>query len=214
MNDTTIWQLFAQVGWTMVPIYLCSLFVVAVAIRKALDFRAAKLTEVAWFDEVVRHVKHGDSVKAARVAREVSHPAGAVVSGYLSAMEEHPAEAEAETQRLGLEQAATLERNMRPLAITAEIAPLLGLLGTVVGMVELFMGIELQQSGSMGMATLSGGIWKALLTTAAGLTVAVPALAVHAYFSSRIDRFKLQLTTMVQRLRYAHGSAAQRGEAR
>ena len=80
----------------------------------------------------------------------------------------------------------------------------LGLLGTVVGMVELFQGIQGQQTGSMAMEALSGGIWKALLTTAAGLTVAVPALAVHAYLTSRVARFRVQLTTIVQRLRYAY----------
>ena len=99
---------------------------------------------------------------------------------------------------------------MRPLALCAEIAPLLGLLGTVVGMVELFQGIQGQQTGSMAMEALSGGIWKALLTTAAGLTVAVPALSVHAYLTSRVARFRVQLTTVVQRLRYAYPSSAPR----
>lgn len=205
MKSMTIWELFQQVGWTMVPIYLCSLFVVAVAVRKWLDFRAAALDDTAWFEETVRHIEAGDRSGAERHAREAQHPAGRVISGLLRAAEENPEAVDAETQRLGLEQAASLEKNLRPLSLTAEIAPLLGLLGTVVGMVELFMGIEMQSSGAMGMATLSGGIWKALLTTAAGLTVAVPALAVHAWFSSLVDRFKLQMTSMVQRMRYAIG---------
>ena len=63
----------------------------------------------------------------------------------------------------------------------------------------------------MVMSALSGGIWKALLTTAAGLTVAVPALALHAFFSSKVDRFRIQLTTIVQRVRYA-ASLRDRGQ--
>ncbi len=206
MQSATLWQLLQQVGWTMVPIYLLSIFVVAVAIRKLLDLRSARIEDTQWFEAVLRELREGRLDDARRRAETSRHLAGPVIAGTLRALDEQPEEADNEARRLGLEQVARLERNMSPLALAAEIAPLLGLLGTVIGMVELFMGIEGQQSGDMNMGLLSGGIWKALLTTAAGLTVAVPALAVHAYLGSRVQRFRNQLTSFVQRVRYAHGA--------
>ena len=204
MDSMSLWQLLLQVGWTMVPIYLCSVFVVMLTVRKLLDFRAARLPEIGWLEAVASNLEDGEIEAASRAASATVHPAGGVAVAFIKASSHRPEQADAEAQRAGLEAISKLERNMRPLALLAEIAPLLGLLGTVVGMVELFQGIQGQQNGSMAMEALSGGIWKALLTTAAGLTVAVPALAVHAFLSSRVDRFRVQLTTVVQRLRYAY----------
>lgn len=203
MQEQNLWELLADVGWTMVPIYVCSVFVVMLTVRKLIDFTTARLQDMRWLEGVVTQLEQHDLDAAQRLAQDTPHPAGRVAAAFIKARAEKPAQADAEAQRAGLEAIAGLERNMRPLALCAEIAPLLGLLGTVVGMVELFQGIQGQQTGAMAMEALSGGIWKALLTTAAGLTVAVPALAVHAYLSSRVVRFRVQLTTLVQRLRYA-----------
>lgn len=204
MDANSIGELLGHAGWTMAPLYVCSVLAMLVAIRKALDFRAANLEDESWVQPVVNALSEGAASRGVDLARKSRHPAGRVAATLIEALEHNPDQADAETQRVGMEEVATLERNQRPLALIAEIAPLLGLLGTVVGMVELFAGISEQQaSGSMVMAALSGGIWKALLTTAAGLTVAVPSLAAHAYFSSRVDRFRVQLTSIVQRVRYA-----------
>jgi len=210
MQEQNLWELLAEVGWTMVPIYVCSVFVVMLTIRKVLDFTAARLADVRWLDAVIASLHERDLESAQQAAAATRHPAGAVAEAFIHAMADKPEQADDEARRAGLEAVAGLERNMRPLALCAEIAPLLGLLGTVVGMVELFQGIQGQQTGSMAMEALSGGIWKALLTTAAGLTVAVPALSVHAYLTSRVGRFRVQLTTIVQRLRYAYPSPEQR----
>lgn len=203
MESTSIGALLQDAGWTMAPLYVCSVLAIVVGTRKALDVQAAKLGDESWVQPVLNKLADGESLPAMDTARKSGHPAGRVVGTLIEALENNPEQAEAETHRVGLEEVAKLERNQRPLALIAEVAPLLGLLGTVVGMVELFAGISEQQaSGSMVMSALSGGIWKALLTTAAGLTIAVPTLAMHAYFSSRIDRFRVQLSSIVQRVRY------------
>lgn len=204
MDADSIGALLQQAGWTMAPLYVCSVLALLVGARKALDLRAARLKDDSWVQPVLNALNEGAAMRAVELSRKSGHPAGRVAATLIEALEHNPSQAEAETQRVGMEEVATLERNQRPLALIAEVAPLLGLLGTVVGMVELFQGISAQQaSGSMIMSALSGGIWKALLTTAAGLTIAVPTLAAHAYFSSRIERFRVQLTSIVQRVRYA-----------
>ncbi len=204
MDANSIGALLQQAGWTMAPLYLCSVLAIMVAARKFLDLRAARLRDESWVQPVLNALNEGGAMRATELARKSGHPAGRVAATLIEALQHNPGQAEAETGRVGMEEVANLERNQRPLALIAEIAPLLGLLGTVVGMVELFAGIsEAQASGSMVMAALSGGIWKALLTTAAGLSIAVPTLAAHAYISSRVDRFRVQLTSIVQRVRYA-----------
>jgi biopolymer transport protein ExbB len=76
---------------------------------------------------------------------------------------------------------------MKVLEVIATVAPLVGLLGTVVGMVEAFQAMELAGS-NVNPAVLSGGIWKALLTTAAGLIVAIPAFIAHSWFERKTER--------------------------
>ena len=215
VSSSSIGGILLQAGWAMAPLYVCSVLAMIVAARKALDLRAAGLRNESWVQPVLNALSEGAAIRAVDLAHEGGHPAGRVAATLIEALERNPEQAEAETQRVGMEEVAKLERNQRPLALIAEIAPLLGLLGTVVGMVELFGGISVQQaSGSMVMAALSGGIWKALLTTAAGLTIAVPTLAAHAYFSSRIDRFRIQLTSIVQRVRYVATTRSPGEEAR
>ena len=81
-----------------------------------------------------------------------------------------------------------LEKYLQLLSTIAHICPLLGILGTVSGMIELFSDIQ-SQAGVIGPGELAGGIWEALITTAAGLAVAIPSLLAHNYFVSRVDGF-------------------------
>jgi biopolymer transport protein ExbB len=78
------------------------------------------------------------------------------------------------------------------LATIGSIAPLLGLLGTVLGMIKAFMVIQ-QMGGKVNAAVLAGGIWEAMLTTALGLTVALPTMVAHSYLAARVDKYEAQL---------------------
>lgn len=84
-----------------------------------------------------------------------------------------------------------------------QVAPLLGLLGTVLGMIDLFTGFQQGGNSNINLTELSAGIWKALITTAAGLTIAVPTLAAHSYLSSRVDNVRFELSDLIQRILYA-----------
>lgn len=93
---------------------------------------------------------------------------------------------EAEAQLLGNQEVEAMNRHVRVLELVAMISPLLGLLGTVLGMIESFQQLDLA-GGSANASVLAGGIWRALLTTAAGLLVAIPAAVAAALFSARIE---------------------------
>lgn len=93
---------------------------------------------------------------------------------------------------VGTKEVRELERYLPALATVANIAPLLGLLGTVTGMIKAFMVIQ-ELGGKVNGAVLAGGIWEALLTTALGLAVALPTLVAYNYFVSRVNDFAAQM---------------------
>lgn len=107
--------------------------------------------------------------------------------------------AEAETERVARNLLARARGGLRPLELIATIAPLLGLLGTVLGMIAAFQA--LQQAGARAdPATLAGGIWEALLTTAAGMAVAIPASMALSWFESVVDRLRLEMEDAATRI--------------
>lgn len=204
-TDMSLAELLAQGGWAMVPIYACSVIGLGVFFAKLFQVRTVTLDDRRIFDAVLEQLRIGDLEGAKRAVRDALHPMGRVLSAVVHAADEQPAMAEREAKRVGSLELARLERHLPLLAFLAQIAPLLGLLGTVVGMVELFMSLQGSTHGNLAIGDLAGGIWKALLTTAAGLCVAVPILAAHAFLAGRIDMIRLQLSDLVQRTLYASG---------
>lgn len=106
---------------------------------------------------------------------------------------------------LGNAEVAGMARGMRLLDLVGMIAPLLGLLGTVLGMIQSFRSLELAE-GAANASILAGGIWQALLTTAAGLIVAIPALVGASYLSGRVEAGTLQIERVIQRASVAMAS--------
>lgn len=106
---------------------------------------------------------------------------------------------EEEALRQAREQIEALRGGMRALELIAAVAPLLGLLGTVFGMIDAFRALE-QAGSQVDPALLSGGIWEALLTTAAGLSVAIPALAAFHWFDRTLERLRFLLEDRLARL--------------
>ncbi len=126
-------------------------------------------------------------------------PLGRVLAATGRALVTRPRRAEAEATRVATAELAALEYGLGGLAFIAQVAPLFGLLGTVLGMVDLFSGME-AAGEAVDTATLSAGIWKALLTTAAGLMIAIPALGGHAWLTSRVDLLRGHMEQGIGRL--------------
>jgi biopolymer transport protein ExbB len=102
-------------------------------------------------------------------------------------------------ERLGNVELERLRRHLRTLEVIAAVSPLLGLLGTVLGMIQSFQDLELA-GGAANASVLAGGIWQALLTTAAGLTVAIPAAVAANLMAARVDHVGHVIETDVGRL--------------
>ncbi|WP_289040989.1 MotA/TolQ/ExbB proton channel family protein [uncultured Aliiroseovarius sp.] len=115
---------------------------------------------------------------------------------------------QAEITRLAMLEIAGLRHGLRPLDLIATIAPLVGLLGTVLGMIDAFQALQLA-GDTVDATLLAGGIWQALLTTAAGMAVAIPATIAHSWFEGVADRVQADLEGIATRLFacYATGRA-------
>jgi biopolymer transport protein ExbB len=201
MSETmTIGELLLQGGWPMAPIYLCSIVALAIFSRKLLQFRAERLFQTAWLEPILTSVRSARFDEALERTSSIKHPAARVIETMLATLRTRPDRVEAEARRVGSLEVQRLEKQIGALSFIAQAAPLLGLLGTVIGMVELFMSLQSAGLTNVDAALLASGIWKALLTTAAGLVVAVPTLAAYSYLHSRTDAFRLTLRDAIERV--------------
>ena len=175
----------------MVLIVLCSIVVLAICIERLITLNPKKIAPSHLLATVWKQLKAGE-LDAARIKTlKQSSPLGRILAAGLS-----NAYHGREVMKESIQEAAQhvvhdLERYLNTLGTIAAIAPLLGLLGTVVGMIRVFA--EIMSQGTGNASVLAGGISEALITTAAGLTVAIPALAMHRYFVGKIDAIVVEL---------------------
>ncbi|MFB8831397.1 MotA/TolQ/ExbB proton channel family protein [Azotobacter salinestris] len=180
-----MWELVKAGGWMMLPIVLCSVVALAIIAERLWTLRPSRVTPPHLLGQVWRWIQdkqlNSDKLKELRAGS----PLGQILAAGL-ANSKHGRDVMKEC----IEEAAArvihdLERYLNALGTIAGIAPLLGLLGTVLGMIEIFSSF--MGSGMANAPQLAGGISTALITTAAGLFVAIPALFFHRYLQRRID---------------------------
>lgn len=187
---TTLGAMLAQAGWTMIPLYACSLVALAVVVRKVLQFTSRRVGSRA----ALHHLR-GAGPDLDELGAKLEHdpsPLGRVLSETLHTARRQPDEAEGAAMRASTTELDRYESWLPLLAYVAQIAPLFGLLGTVIGMVDLFSSME-AAGDAVSTTTLSSGIWKALLTTAAGLMIAIPTLGAHIWLARRVELLQHRL---------------------
>jgi biopolymer transport protein ExbB len=192
-GGTTLWEMLAQAGWTMVPLYVCSLAAFAVLLRKGIEFWRARVGRSA-----LLHADTADLAKLARDCEAEDSPLGRVMATAARNADD-PEHAEDAATRAATAELDRFDAWIPLLGFIAQVAPLFGLLGTVIGMVDLFGSME-SAGTEVSTATLSAGIWKALLTTAAGLIVAIPALAGHLWLNRRLESLQRHMEHGVGRI--------------
>lgn len=198
MNSTWLKFLFRG-GFIMVPIVVCSIIGLALILDRFNTYRKLKLEGFAVEGGVRLALGRGD-IAAAIGHLEGDESAGAqVLAETLIRHHEGSGGIRSSFALAAGELIRRMEVSLRGLATVAALAPLLGLLGTVIGMIRAFMVIE-GQGANVSPALLAGGIWEALLTTAAGLTVAIPCLMFHNLFQGRIERVEGELNRMATEL--------------
>lgn len=159
--------------------------------------KAARDSAIQLWQSGDKHSAQGQIEQAKSPADRVLHYAmGALQSGLKGPV------LISELERRGNEEVQRMNSLIRLLELIAMVSPLLGLLGTVLGMIQSFQELEMAQ-GAANASVLAGGIWQALLTTAAGLVVAIPAAIAAGLFSARIDQAALMIESAVGQLMLA-----------
>lgn len=172
-------------GWLMVPILLCSIVAAAICVERLWTLQRSRIVPKNLLAQIWSAVKTEELDNQKLRELRANSPLGQVLAAGVG-----NARRGRDVMKEAMEEAASqvshdMERYLTSLGIIASISPLLGLLGTVVGMIKVFTALMLEGAGNANV--LAGGISQALITTAAGLSVAIPALIFHRFFLRRID---------------------------
>ena len=178
-------------GWVMPLIVFCSVVAVSICIERYIALDRQKIAPAHLLATVWRDLKQGELHAKKLNDLRASSPLGAILAAGIS----NKAQGR-DVMKESISEAAShvvhdLEKYLNSLGMVAAIAPLLGLLGTVVGMIDVFTQITTVGTGNAN--ALAGGISEALLTTAAGLIVAIPALVMHRYITGLVDTLVVNL---------------------
>ncbi len=192
-------EVFVKGGWVMYGILATSVVAVAIIVERLLYFARIRNDDAGLVRAVEQGLKRTDLDKALSICRRHRGPVRKVVESCLNEWEAGCERMEDAVSYEGNRALDDMEKHLRGLSIIAQGAPLLGLLGTVMGMIRAFMRIE-TLGGQVNVSALAGGIWEALLTTAFGLSVAIPALFAYHYFDSKVGRYESLMRDIGERL--------------
>ena len=198
-------------GIVMVPIILCSILTVAITLERLWTLRAQRVAPRELTDKVWQWVENRALTDRQVLALQQHSPLGRVLAAGLANRHRDRAVMIGAIEDAGRHAVHDLERFINLLGTIAGISPLLGLLGTVMGMIRTFKAITL--SGVGNPSAMAGGIAEALVTTAAGLLVAIPALVAYRYLRGRVDGLVIQMEKesikLVQAIDRASGTTPQ-----
>ena len=179
----------------MWAILFCSVVGLAVVIDRFLVLRKAKINLPAFMVRLRGYIKNKDMSGAASFCIQEKSPIANMVRKGLKKFGLGHARVKEAIENAGRQEIGKLEKGLSILATIAGVAPLIGFLGTVTGMIQAFMTIE-DLAGAANPSDLAGGIWEALTTTAFGLIVGIPAFAFYNYFLNSVKRFVADMETV------------------
>ncbi|MGH7476844.1 MAG: MotA/TolQ/ExbB proton channel family protein [Longimicrobiales bacterium] len=193
-NEYRLLQLFADGGIMMYPLVLASLVALGVIIAKGYTLWVAHRRSRELLDQTQKLVDQGRVEDALRLAQDTPGPVAAILESGLRRLYEEAhtgRDVEKAVKTTGSIELGFLERGLVLLATIANVAPLMGFLGTVAGMISAFGAIEI--AGQVEASLVAGGIKIALITTATGLLIAVPVNVAYNFFVSRIDKLIVEM---------------------
>ena len=199
-----LFEVISAAGWPIYPLIICSILAVAFVVERFISLRAEKIMPAKLVDEAIGVSRSG--IPAAEVVNQLEQNSllGEILASGMRMLIANPRcseeELRATMEASGRSVAHRLERFLGALGTIASAAPLLGLLGTVIGMIEIFGSQGGGASTGGNPAQLAAGISIALYNTAFGLIVAIPALIFWKYFRSRVDEYLMKLELSTERV--------------
>ncbi len=178
-------------GWLMIPIILCSIIAMTIALERFWSLRKENVLPKGLLNTLHQWAESGQIPELDKKRLAVKSPLGRVVVAGIDKRYAGWQRIRESVEETGRQVVHEMERFLNTLGTIAAISPLLGLLGTVFGMIEVFS--TLSEQGAGNAVELAGGISQALITTAAGLTVAIPSLFLYRYFNSRVEALVIRM---------------------
>ncbi len=185
-TELSLWELCLEGGWLMIPIALLSLVSVYILVERAIVLRRASREDDTFMKRIRDYVHDGEIESAYNLCRSTSTPYARLIEKGLSRIGRPMNDVLVAIENTGNLEVAALGKGLTWLATTAAGAPMLGFLGTVMGMVRAFYNLA-GAGSSANIGVLAGGIYEALVTTVAGLVVGVIALFSYNYLTARIN---------------------------
>ena len=194
MPDTQmqIFKIIVAGGILMIPIGICSILALAIVIERFWSLRRATIDTRGFMDTMRQVLRQNRIQDAVEICDEVDAPIARIMRAGILKYNRTKDDIREAIEDAGHLEIPRLERYMSALATCASVAPLLGLLGTVQGMIKCFAQIQAME-GLVSPSDLAEGIGNALVTTAAGLTVAIPTLVAYNYFVTRVENMILEM---------------------
>ncbi len=189
------WKLLMSGGPVMIPIIFCSFFALAIIIEKFLYFASISIDIKQFKETIFEHIKANNIKEAIGACDANPSPLAKVLKAGILKFGSSRDEIKESMEDESFLEIPKLERKLTALATIANITPLLGLLGTVTGIAGSFHAIQMRTNSlnPVSPGDLAGGIWEALITTIAGLMIAIPSFVTYNYFVSRVHLFTLEM---------------------
>lgn len=190
-----MFEIIQKGGPVMYPIILCSIVAFAIVIERLYHLYKARIDTRDFMNNIEITIKRNRIAEAIKICDNTPGPIAHIVKAGVMKHDRARQEIRESIEDAGHQEVPRLEKNISLLATIAHISPLLGLLGTVTGMVRAFQIIQ-EKSASFNPVSpgdLAGGIWEALLTTVAGLIVAIPTVVAYNYLVNRVEEFVLEM---------------------
>lgn len=186
-----MWELVKAGGWPMLPLIALGVLALAIILERLWTLRRNEVLPPGLGQEVRNWAARGRLDASHLQSLRDNSPLGALLAAALEARNRPREQMRERIEDTGRHLVHRLERYLSALSTIASAGPLLGLLGTVIGMIQMFLG--LMNHGAGDVSQLAGGIGKALVCTATGMLVAIPALIAHRWFRSRVGGYVVEM---------------------
>ncbi|HOK56059.1 MAG TPA: MotA/TolQ/ExbB proton channel family protein [bacterium] len=194
-----LWLLAVKGGYIMIPIFICGVLTLAIIIERFIYLKNSQIDSEKFIKDIEDLLKRRKIREAIEKCENQNKPVPNIIKAGLLKLDRTRDEIKEAIDDTANHQIPELEKYLVILATIAVISPLLGLLGTVTGMIKAFMVIEMKE-GLVNPGELARGIWEALVTTVGGLVVAIPAYLSYNYFVSRVNNLILEMEKSATRL--------------
>ena len=186
-GSVSLFEILMKGGWTMIPLIILSVWALYIFIERVLTLKKASENPEAFMDEIRNKVVAGDLEGAKLLCKQTETSLARMIEKGLHRIGSPLKNIEASIENVGKIEIYKLERNLSVLATISGAAPMIGFFGTVLGMIKAFIAIA-QQEGAVSPSDLAGGIYEAMITTAAGLFVGILAYVAYNYLVTKVDK--------------------------